>query len=296
MNLNSLNPMNLLKQEARVNAYSVIPVFFHTDCNHSGQHGTMLVSNRRLGIKEAVVAFFLKNHATAPAFTPKLFLELEAAAESQGYILHELISYDRIVSASSAQKGTTVDRQSMIDQHLRSVQSGTKSYVNAAPLVDYEGVRDDSNGWTMFDPSNRNLGSIRHGEAPPEVGETLLRNAARTEGRGVKFNMHSLNDAAVPAFLRKAAAEAAAGSELIDLQQERARFGNAHSIVWLLNPAEVNAKLADWNEDLREELKTTAALTFSNMVNRGATHPAIAKELASVFAGYTERALPEIAQ
>jgi hypothetical protein len=255
--------MSFLNRGSKRNAYNVIPVLFHTDCNLAGSHGTVLVSNRKLGLKNAVVDFFLKNHADAPALTPKLFLEIEAAAESQGYVLHELISYARIAmpvvqvpakeSVATQPERTSTPREYMYARDMRG------AFMNH-PSVTEEGI------WS-------GTGTIHHAEAPAEMGERLLRNISKVppQSRREPFDMHSLSNLEVPAFLRKPGGatfhEVQFADNMARKQQDAIKaFAMMWPSGWLLDPKEVDARYATWPTELREEFKIALNLSAANRI------------------------------
>jgi hypothetical protein len=186
--------MRFLNRGQKLNAYNVIPVLFYTDCNHTSVHGTVRVSNRKLRLENVVVDFFLKNHAKAPAFTPKLFAEIEAAAESQGYVLHELVSYVSIKTPDWLQADEPAASQDVPAPHGHTYSRELRVGRSDRPTVTEEGV------WT-------GTGTIHHAESPAEMGERVIRNMSHVPPQAPRepFDMHSLSDLSVPAFLRKQA-------------------------------------------------------------------------------------------
>ena len=144
------------KAKQAKNEYGVINVLFYTACNLVGEHGMVRVSNKKLGLTNASVSFFLKDNAEAPAFTPRLFNELEAAAESQGYVLHELISYVRVEQSVG---------QVPVAEVPVAVQ---RPMARTIPVGGYPAGQQAS------------FGSLRHNEVSGEVGAELLRRAGTT--------------------------------------------------------------------------------------------------------------------
>lgn len=193
-----MNILNLLKRADvnKTNEYGVIPVLFHTACNMVGEHGMVRVSNMKLGLKNAAVSFFLKNNAEAPAFTPRLFMDLEAAAESQGYVLHELISYIRLEPSLHA-----------VQQHVAALEE-RHTPAPASVMVFGPGMKGGipAGQQTTF-------GSLRHNEVSSDVGVELVRRASMVPQNQDRepFDLHSLNKGAdfgqleIPAYLRKGA-------------------------------------------------------------------------------------------
>jgi hypothetical protein len=256
------------------NEYGVIPVLFHTDCNMVGEHGTVLVSCRKKGIRNAVVSFHLKNCAEAPAFTPKLFLELEAAAESQGYVLHELVSYERLRPMDSG-----------LQEHLEGLeQRHVQAHRMPTTLDPFEAARTMT---MVSQPSG--AGTLRHNEFSGSAGAALLSRTGvipRTENRE-PFDLHSLNrsvDAKVPAYMRRPATQPVdtKHAALVRMDAQIADLVEKDSRAWILSREKVDLHYAHLPEDRREELVVVATLTAAKMIADPAKHEALLVQLAEL--------------
>lgn len=78
------------------NGYNELGVAIYKDANAYGEHGRMQVSHRARGLNNVEVPFAFPSLTDAPPLTAKLFLDIWAAFESQGYIAHHLVSYGGI--------------------------------------------------------------------------------------------------------------------------------------------------------------------------------------------------------
>jgi hypothetical protein len=249
-------------------------VLFHTDCNMVGEHGTVLVSCRKKGIRNAVVSFHLKNCAEAPAFTPKLFLELEAAAESQGYVLHELVSYERLRPMDSG-----------LQEHLEGLeQRHVQAHRMPTTLDPFEAARTMT---MVSQPSG--AGTLRHNEFSGSAGAALLSRTGvipRTENRE-PFDLHSLNrsvDAKVPAYMRRPATQPVdtKHAALVRMDAQIADLVEKDSRAWILSREKVDLHYAHLPEDRREELVVVATLTAAKMIADPAKHEALLVQLAEL--------------
>lgn len=77
-------------------AFGEIKIMFHKQCNMVGSHGTILVTHKARGMHLATIRFMIADVAVAPALTPKLLYQIKSAAESQGFLFYELVSYARM--------------------------------------------------------------------------------------------------------------------------------------------------------------------------------------------------------
>jgi hypothetical protein len=267
------------KDAAKTNEFGVVPVLFHTACNLVGEHGTVRVSNPKLQIKNAVVSFFLQNYAEAPAFTPRLFMELESAAESQGYVLHELISYVRIVSPEARQDQGYSERGS---EDLAARMRGRKE------IMEQHVAEDIMRGYNW-----PGTGTIHHAESSAKVGEALLRNASRVppQAHRESFDVHSLNgDFAklnVPAYMRKQP-DAPQHPALQRMDAAIKALIVADGRAWPLDPDKFTTFLPYLTAEKREELQTSALLLAAKLVNDPAKHEQLLQELVTLADAYVE--------
>jgi hypothetical protein len=241
------------------NEYGVIPVLFHTDCNMVGEHGTVLVSCRKKGIRNAVVSFHLKNCAEAPAFTPKL---------------HELVSYERLRPMDSG-----------LQEHLEGLeQRHVQAHRMPTTLDPFEAARTMT---MVSQPSG--AGTLRHNEFSGSAGAALLSRTGvipRTENRE-PFDLHSLNrsvDAKVPAYMRRPATQPVdtKHAALVRMDAQIADLVEKDSRAWILSREKVDLHYAHLPEDRREELVVVATLTAAKMIADPAKHEALLVQLAEL--------------
>jgi hypothetical protein len=277
------------KANPRINEYGVIPMLFHIDCNHVDVHGMVRVSNRKLGIKNAAVSFHLKNTTEAPPFTPQLFLEIEAAAESQGYTVHELVSYVRFKSQSVPVRE---------EVHQLDNRYPTTDIHRTAPLSEHVGIRENSRVPVGGFPAGQatTFGSLRHNEVSGEIGAELLQRATqipRTEERE-PFDMHSLASDQkfaglnVPAFMRVRAdgsSNQPASTKHPALERMNAAIQDLMKVdrrAWILDKNLVDLHYAHLSDDSREEMTTTAVLLASRLISNPEKHEELCQGLAEI--------------
>lgn len=258
------------KAKQAKNEYGVINVLFYTACNLVGEHGMVRVSNKKLGLTNASVSFFLKDNAEAPAFTPRLFNELEAAAESQGYVLHELISYVRVEQSVGQVPAAEVPV---------AVQ---RPMARTIPVGGYPAGQQAS------------FGSLRHNEVSGEVGAELLRRAVtipQTEHRE-PFDLHSLNRGTdfsmldVPTWMRNESKSARSAEVLLDTAINQLVCTDERA--WPLSPKKIVTYLPHLTQEQREELQITALLLATKTINDPSKHEALLADLATLADRFVE--------
>jgi hypothetical protein len=272
------------KAKQAKNEYGVINVLFYTACNLVGEHGMVRVSNKKLGLTNASVSFFLKDNAEAPAFTPRLFNELEAAAESQGYVLHELISYVRLEpSLRAAQQHV----ESLEERHMRPSHTTTPPGV----ILFGGGMRE---GGVLPAGQQSSFGSLRHNEVSGEVGAELLRRTGtipQTEHRE-PFDLHSLNRGTdfsmldVPTWMRNESKSVRSASALLDTAINQLVCTDERA--WPLSPKKVVTYLPHLTQEQREELQNTALLLAAKTINDPSKHEALLADLATLADRFVE--------
>lgn len=70
-----------------------VEVKFYQDAKPHGRHGSINVTNRRLGLVEKDVDFVFVGITTPPALSPRTINDIFEAANDQGYIIHHITTY-----------------------------------------------------------------------------------------------------------------------------------------------------------------------------------------------------------
>lgn len=88
-----------------------LEIKFHKQTNAYGEHGTMVVSHVKQGLREVAVRFVFVGLTTPPKLDHRMFTYLWEEARNQGYIPHEIKTYGReneIDTSREVQQSTNI--------------------------------------------------------------------------------------------------------------------------------------------------------------------------------------------
>lgn len=72
-----------------------LEIKFHTEANHFGEHGEIVVTHKKKGLVEEPVRFVFVGVTTPPKLDARTFDQIWTEAKNQGYIPHHIACYGK---------------------------------------------------------------------------------------------------------------------------------------------------------------------------------------------------------
>jgi hypothetical protein len=170
------------------NQYGERPVAFYKDTVLTGEHGRIMVTHVKKGLKAVIVPFAFPGLSEAPKLDARLMFDIWSAAESQGYMPHHLVQYGTHAEVIGENADTTpleIAPETALGGHTGRVRMHT-----ANPAADWERTSDLSTDYPAGQAVNLSTGEpvpapsfLRKAVVMPPRGDVTSPLASKVMGR-----------------------------------------------------------------------------------------------------------------
>lgn len=121
-----------------------LKICFHKDAIYFGEHGTINVTNKKLGLVEQNVVFVFVGVTTPPVLDLTTYIRVWEEAKTQGYIPHHIVQYGK--NNEVFDTGRIEDNIANLSEHSIAARNHLIAIKNASAELDKNHHKQTRNG------------------------------------------------------------------------------------------------------------------------------------------------------